>query len=93
MNMNITIEGDSEGFISFACPFCELEFKLNTGELQNDEATFNELFCPYCGLTNEIQSFYTDEVIDKAKEMALSYAHNEITKMFKKMDKKVSLLA
>ena len=43
----ISIEGDSEGYVTFECPFCESEFKLNASEFQDEDNVFSELFCPY----------------------------------------------
>ena len=52
-NFTITIQGDSEGYVTFECPYCDSEFKLQAGEYQNDDEPFEELFCPYCGLVKE----------------------------------------
>lgn len=52
-NFTITIQGDSEGYVTFECPYCDSEFKLQAGEYQNDDEPFEELFCPYCGLAKE----------------------------------------
>jgi hypothetical protein len=31
-NFTITIQGDSEGYVTFECPYCDSEFKLQAGE-------------------------------------------------------------
>ena len=50
-NFTITIQGDSEGYVTFECPYCNSEFKLQAGEYQNDEGNLlKNCFCPYCGL-------------------------------------------
>lgn len=48
MELTIKIQGDSEGYVTFECPFCGSEFKLQAGEYQDDEHPFEDLFCPYC---------------------------------------------
>ena len=36
-NFTITIQGDSEGYVTFECPYCDSEFKLQAEEYQNDD--------------------------------------------------------
>ncbi len=79
---DIKMEGDSEGYITFECPFCESEFKLNAGEFQNEDNVFTELFCPCCGLTDEINKFYSREVIEQAEAIAYNYMIEQLNKVF-----------
>lgn len=67
-NKDIEILGDDEGFIIFECPYCKSEFKVSAQNLQ-DKSIYNELFCPYCGLTKEIKYFYTREIKSKATKV------------------------
>lgn len=78
----ISIEGDSEGYVTFECPFCESEFKLNAGEFQDEDNVFSELFCPYCGLIDKVNTFYSKEVIEQAKAIAYNYMMEEVNKVF-----------
>lgn len=88
MKFKIEIEGDSEGFVSFECPYCKSEFKLNAEEYKEDE---NEnIFCPYCGLEREKNEFYTSEVIDQATNIAKNYMYEEINKTFGKISKNIN---
>ena len=41
-NFTISIQGDSEGYVTFECPYCNSEFKLQAGEYQNDDEPFEE---------------------------------------------------
>ncbi|WP_283696735.1 hypothetical protein [Clostridium perfringens] len=82
VNFEIKIDGDSEGYVTFECPFCESEFKLNASEFQNDDNIFTELFCPYCGLTDGINKFYSKEVIEQAKAIAYNSMMEQINQMF-----------
>lgn len=82
IKLDIKIEGDSEGYVTFECPFCESEFKLNAGEFQDDDNVFTELFCPYCGLTDEINKFYSREVIEQAEAIAYNYMMEQMNKVF-----------
>jgi len=90
VNFEFSIQGDSEGYVMFDCPYCGSEFKLNAEEFQSEDNEFHELFCPYCGLANDVQSFYTDEVIEAAKEIATNYMIEQLNKSFGDMARKVS---
>ena len=58
MEFKIEIHGDSDGYIKMECQYCRAEFLLNAGELQDEEFNYTELFCPYCGLADEVSRFY-----------------------------------
>ncbi len=88
--ISFTIQGDSEGYVIFECPFCHAEFKLQAGEYQNDEIPVSDLYCPYCGLTNDKQEFYSKEVIEQARALATNYAIAELNKSFGKMAKSIN---
>lgn len=90
MNISFTIEGDSEGFVTFECPFCGSEFKLQAGEYQNENEPLEDLFCPYCGLTREKNAFYSKDVIEQAETLAKNYMIGELNKEFKKMSKSIN---
>ena len=89
MEFKVEIEGDSEGYIAFECPYCKSEFKLNAGEYK-DCSEQEKIFCPYCGLEIEKESFYTPEVIEQATNMAKNYMLEEINKAFGKMSKEIN---
>ena len=42
-SLSITIQGDSEGYVTFECPFCGAEFKLQAGEYQDVEFPLQDL--------------------------------------------------
>ena len=90
VELSFTIQGDSEGYVTFECPFCGSEFKLQAGEYQSDEEPFEELFCPYCGLTRDKNSFLSTEVVEKMQELAYNYAVEELNKAFGKMSRSVN---
>lgn len=90
IELKFKVEADSDGYISFECPFCESIFGLNAGEYQSDEEVFNEIYCPYCGLVDNSNQFYTKEVIEQAKDIAMNYMYDEINKAFGKMAKSLN---
>lgn len=67
-NKDIEILGDDEGYIILVCPYCKSEFKVSSYDLQ-ERGIYNELFCPYCGLSKEIKTFYTREIKSKATKV------------------------
>lgn len=88
--LEFMIQGDSEGFITFECPFCHSEFKLRADEFQNEDLEVIELFCPYCGLTSVRENFFCEEILEKAKNIALNYFIEEINKSFSNMSNNVN---
>ena len=67
-NKDVEILGDDEGYIILICPYCKSEFKVSSYDLQ-ERGIYNELFCPYCGLSKEVKTFYTREIKSKATKV------------------------
>ncbi|MFA9397408.1 MAG: hypothetical protein ACERKV_03965 [Clostridiaceae bacterium] len=87
IKFNFTIQGDSEGFVTFECPFCGSEFKLRADEYQDEDKPFEDLFCPYCGLTKDKDDFYTKEIIEKAEAIMKNYFIEMLNDSFNKTKK------
>lgn len=87
VKFEIKIEGDSEGYVTFECPYCESEFKLNAIEFQDEDNEYIELNCPYCGLSKEVNEFYSKEVIEQMNLIAQNYMYEQLNNMFGKMKK------
>ena len=77
--ISFTIQGDSEGYVTFECPYCGSEFKLQAGEFQNEDEPLEELFCPYCGLTKDKNSFLSKPICEFKSIVSLD-AFNDIRK-------------
>lgn len=90
VSFSFTIQGDSEGYVTFECPFCGAEFKLQAGEYQDENVPVEELFCPYCGLTREQHSFLSKDVIEQARALAENYLIEQLNKSFKKMSRSIN---
>ena len=90
ISFSLTIEGDSEGYITFECPFCGDEFKLQASEYQDENFSFEDLFCPYCGLTKEKNDFLSHEIIEQAKILVENYLMEQLNKSFKKMSNSIN---
>jgi len=85
ITISFTIQGDSEGYVIFECPFCEMEFKLQAGEYQNDDIPVSDLYCPYCGLTSDKQEFFSKEVVEQVAVLAQNAMIEELNKSLGKM--------
>jgi sarcosine oxidase delta subunit len=77
----ISIPTDSDGFLSFECPFCEERFKLAANEVQEDDVFV--LHCPICGLNDDAQSFLSSGVIEAAQTAAMNLAYDAINEAMK----------
>lgn len=86
VSFSINIPADSEGYFSLCCPYCTNKFKISTSEFQ--ETDIVNIYCPTCGLVKEFNSFYTDEVTDKALSIAKNHAEDMIYQMFKGLERK-----
>ena len=86
-NIEIKFDGDSEGYITNECPFCESQFKLKIDEMQHDDYNVDELFCPYCGLKDERNHFFTKEQVKHIEKIAENQAVEMINREFSKMTK------
>lgn len=86
----IKIEPDSDGYVSFECPFCEADFRLKGNEFQNDNPLYTKMYCPYCGLSDEPSKYYTKEVAEQIQAIAMNYMNEELNKAFGKMTKTIN---
>ena len=89
-SFTITIQGDSEGFVTFECPFCNSEFKLQAGEYQDKDFPVEDLFCPYCGLTREKSAFLSNDIVEQAQTLAYNYMIEQLNSSFKKISRSIN---
>lgn len=80
------IPADEDGYITFQCPYCNQSFKLNANEIEDSNVI--DLYCPICGLANEVNCFYSDQAINKAISIVENEAMNMIYDMFKGLERK-----
>lgn len=78
MDLSISIPLDEDGFIEMECDYCKNRFMLHQ-TVYSDDANLH-FFCPICGLPNAINTFYCEEVLEAAQQMALNYLSDEIQK-------------
>lgn len=90
INMEISFYGDEDGYINMECPYCESEFKMSIDDLQNDDVNTEILFCPYCGLRDERDNFYTKDQVEVMQSHMENMAIDMINKSFGDMAKKIN---
>lgn len=79
-SFEIEFEGDSEGYVTYECPFCDEQFKLVASEIQDEYVKLEELFCPYCGLVDSLDKFYSKEVVEYIQSFAAEWMMKAIHK-------------
>lgn len=72
-----SLEADGEGLVTLQCDRCKSRFKMECLYL-NDELENNEICCPICGISEKLNSFWPEEVIEEAQKIAIV----EAEKMF-----------
>lgn len=77
--MQVTIEGDIDGYMKLHCRHCDNDFKVNISEYENAEC--DDMTCPYCGLVSNRQDLIPQEIIDEAINMAKIKAMHEFQNM------------
>ncbi|MDD4376177.1 MAG: hypothetical protein PHR25_05280 [Clostridia bacterium] len=90
ISFKVQIEPDSDGYVSFECPFCGSDFRLKGDEFQCDDPLYTEMYCPYCGLSDSPSKFYTKEVMEQINAIAMNYMNEELKKAFSKMSRQIN---
>ena len=85
MSFKINMECDSDGYVTFECPFCGSTFGLRADEVKTEDGMIDELFCPYCGLTKDTNAFWTIEVLQQINDIASNYMAEQLNKLFGNM--------
>lgn len=68
-----SLEADGEGLVTLQCDRCKSRFKLECSYL-NDELGTNEICCPICGISEKLNTFWPEEVIEEAQKIAIAEA-------------------
>ena len=73
METSVPIPLDSDGFLRRECPSCLRQFKWHSGPA-SEEAEHapspSAYFCPYCGVSASLDSWWTQEQLDYARAYA-----------------------
>ncbi|OPX47836.1 hypothetical protein [Clostridium thermobutyricum] len=82
-NKNLNVSCDSDFFTRFQCPYCNSEFKIENSFFINEEVVYN-ICCPYCGITNKIEEFMTEENLKEFQSELENMAIEVIEELFEK---------
>ncbi len=83
-SVNVPLPTDDQGMIGRECPDCEAYFKLKFGTGLPTE----DCRCPYCGHTENISQFATEEQLEYATSVAMQeISDNLIGPMIEKMSR------
>ncbi len=74
--LSLSIPMDDEGYIDLECDYCKTRFMITGDDFESVDMPF--FFCPICGLPNNTNKFLSQEVIQKAEQMAMEWALKEI---------------
>ena len=77
---NVSLQSDENGLISLECNRCKSIFKIDSIYLH--EELSNDICCPVCGISGQLDSFFTEEVIEEAIEMTKNEAEKLIQDVF-----------
>lgn len=81
-----TLQSDENGLVTLQCDRCNSRFKMD-GAYLSDELQM-DICCPVCGISESINTFWPEEIIEKATRMAIAEAELQIANMFKKVSSK-----
>lgn len=68
-----SLEADEEGLVTLQCDRCKSRFKMECSYL-NDELEDNEICCPKCGISEKLNTFWPEEIIEEAQKIAIAEA-------------------
>ena len=88
MEMNLSIPLDKDGFLAMECDYCKNRFMLHE-TVYADESNLH-FFCPVCGLPNDTNTFYCQEVLEAIHQKAMNYVCSELQRQIGPSIKKLN---
>lgn len=85
---SISKSSDEDNCVSFNCPHCNERFKLEMNEFEEFEGDI--IYCPSCGLNDEINAFSSDDLREAAEIEAMNLLKDQINGLFKGLSKRSS---
>lgn len=82
---HVRVRSDSEGCVTFQCPFCDNRFKLSAQDAHKEDLIF--VFCPYCGLQKNLNDFLSDEVVEHLQTLAANEVKKILNQSLKKLQR------
>jgi len=88
--LSITLYADRDGFISYECPYCGSSFKLNASDISDASYPLEELFCPYCGLTDTPNRFLSSIAVEAIENLVYNHTAKMLNREFDNMAKEIN---
>ena len=88
--LELTQFADSDGFVTYECPYCGSVFKLDAEDVNDDDFPIMDLFCPYCGLSGEMNRFISSEAQEAIEAMVQNHLADIVNKEFGKMTREIN---
>lgn len=82
----VTLQSDENGLITLQCDRCKSRFKMECDYLNNELE--GDICCPICGIPNEPNTFYPEEVIEAAQQIAMMEVEEMLQKALKGLNSK-----
>lgn len=77
---HMAIQSDSDGMVSLQCYRCKARFKMSCKYIV--EELDGDIFCPICGMPEDMTGFYTDEAREAAAEVIMNNYMDDVTRLF-----------
>lgn len=81
-----TLQSDDDGLVTLQCDRCKSRFKMDCAFL-NDELD-GDICCPVCGISESLNTFWPEEVVEQARKIAIAEAEQMISKAFSGLNSK-----
>ncbi len=81
-----TLQSDENGLVTLQCDRCKSRFKIDCTYL-NEELN-KDICCPVCGISEELNTFWPEEVVEEAEKIARAEAEQLIKNAFKGLNSK-----
>lgn len=83
---SISLQSDENGLVTLQCDRCKSRFKVECEYLNNELE--GDICCPVCGISEELNTFYPEEVVEEAKKIAIMEAQEMIQQSLKGLNSK-----
>lgn len=81
-----TLQSDENDLVTLQCDRCKSRFKVECGYLNSELE--GDICCPVCGIFEQLNTFYPEEVVKEAAKIAMMEAEEMIQNAFKGLNTK-----
>lgn len=81
-----TLQADENGLVTLQCDRCKSRFKIDCMYL--NEELQGDICCPVCGISESLDTFWPEEVVEEVSKIAVMEAEQMIQNAFKGLNSK-----